>query len=91
VIEGGTMPEAQMAAKVAFRLNGLPDASAWWLARASILSRRFADDVAGLAQIQELFEADQLAFRVGPAARGPAGVELAGLGQGQFLSWEPTS
>src|SRR5215510_15368561 len=32
--EGGTMPDAQMAAKVRWRLNGLPDASAWWLARA---------------------------------------------------------
>jgi hypothetical protein len=38
MIEGGPMPEAQMAAKVSFRLNGLPVASAWWLARAIILS-----------------------------------------------------
>ena len=38
MIDGGTMPEAQMAAKVCWRLNGLPDASAWWLARAIILS-----------------------------------------------------
>ena len=37
MIKGGTMPEAQMAVKVSFRLNGLPAASAWWLARASIL------------------------------------------------------
>jgi len=36
--EGGTMPDAQMAAKVCWRLNGLPDASASWLARAINLS-----------------------------------------------------
>jgi hypothetical protein len=42
-------------------------------ARDHFIELRLADDVArtvaGLAQIQELFEADQLALRVGPAAR----------------------
>jgi hypothetical protein len=83
MIEGGTMPDAQMAAKVRWRLNDLPDASAWWLARAIILSSCDADNiagaVAGLAQIQELFESDQLALRVRPASWGPAGVEFAGF------------
>ena len=50
-------------------------------ARDHVVELRFADNVAGavagLAKIQELFESDQLALRVGPAARGPAGMEFA--------------
>src|SRR6476620_8369203 len=42
-----------------------------------------ADDitwsVARLTEIEELLEPDELARRVGPSARSPAGVELAGL------------
>ena len=91
MIDGGTMPDARMAAKVCWRPNGLPNVSAWrdWRAR-SFVQLRSADDVAGgvagLAQIQELFESDQLALRVRPAARHPAGVEFAGSCSGVLLT-----
>jgi hypothetical protein len=39
-------------------------------ARDHFVELRFADDIAGLVQIQELFESDPLALRVRPAAAG---------------------
>src|SRR3954463_7652246 len=43
------------------------------------LSDDIAWSVAGLAQVEQLFEADEPTGRIRPAARRPAGVELAGL------------
>ena len=60
-------------------------------ARDHFVELRFADDVAGavagLAQIQELFETDQLALRVGPAARGPAAWNLPASSKVISLFW----
>lgn len=58
-----------MTANVSFRLNGLPVASAWWLASAIILSGCLLPTVAGLVQKQEPFDADQLGFCVGGSNR----------------------
>ena len=69
---------------VAVDERAMLDCSARWEARASRWSSSsLADDVAravaGLAQVKQLLEPDQPAVRVRPAARSPAGVELAGF------------
>src|SRR3546814_3178614 len=48
-----------------------------------MIELQFADDIAGavarLAQIKQLLERGQFVVRVGPAARRPFGMEMAGL------------
>src|SRR5258707_9771415 len=59
------------------------------LDREQLVQLHLADDVARpiarLAQVKQLLEADQAAVRVGPAARGPARMELTGLGKPNLI------
>src|SRR6478672_5816068 len=59
------------------------------LDREQLVHLHLADDVARpvarLAQVEQLFEPDETAVRVGPAARSPAGMELARLGEVQLV------